>query len=143
MATDSSKIDQLTKDLANAQAELARMHKNYIRAVNGRKEFRNSFREAQAEIARLREALLEAKQLIMDINGKTYEFIEQALSQSSPSLQEYRDMKQIAHLIGSIFFAGNFIAETANERELETLLIKNGFRYKSWDEITEMEGKSC
>jgi hypothetical protein len=106
-------IDQLTQDLANAQAE----------------------------IARLRDALLEAKQLIMDINGKSYEFIEQALSQppASIALQEYRDMKQIAHLIGSIFFAGNFVAETANESELESLLIKNGFRYKSWDEITANE----
>jgi hypothetical protein len=40
---------------------------------------------AQSEIARLREALLEAKQLIMDINGKSYAFITEALSQSSPS----------------------------------------------------------
>lgn len=45
------------------------------------------------------------------------------------------DYRQIAHLIGSIFFAGDFKAETANERELEALLIKTGHRYASWDEI--------
>lgn len=45
------------------------------------------------------------------------------------------DLKQIAHLVGSIYFAGGFHAETANERELEALLVKTGYRYKSWNEV--------
>jgi len=43
-------------------------------------------------------------------------------------------MMHMAHLIGTIFMAGNFKAETANERELEALLVKYGYRYKDWDE---------
>lgn len=46
-----------------------------------------------------------------------------------------RDAARICHLIGSIFFAGDFVAETENERELEQLLIKTGYRYRSWGEI--------
>jgi hypothetical protein len=113
-------IDQLTQDLATAQAEIARL-----------REALNTLTQMKSTSPEIRQWQILAIQAL------------QALSQSSLALQEYRDMKQIAHLIGSIFFAGNFIAETANERELEALLIKNGFRYKSWDEITEMEGKSC
>jgi hypothetical protein len=45
------------------------------------------------------------------------------------------DLKKIAHLVGSIYFAGGFHAETANERELEALLVKTGYRYKSWSEV--------
>ncbi len=44
------------------------------------------------------------------------------------------DYLNIAHLIGTIFMAGDFKAETENERELEALLIKTGHRYKNWDE---------
>lgn len=45
------------------------------------------------------------------------------------------DYQLIARLIGIIFFAGDFKAETANERQLEALLIKTGHRYRSWAEI--------
>lgn len=46
-----------------------------------------------------------------------------------------RNYREIAHLIGSIFFAGGFKAETFNERRLESLLIEVGTRYSSWDEV--------
>lgn len=35
-------------------------------------------------------------------------------------------LRQVAYLIGSIFTHGNFVAETQNERELETLLRQHG-----------------
>lgn len=44
------------------------------------------------------------------------------------------DYKHIAYLIGSIYMAGGFVAETEAERELETLLVKTGHRYKTWNE---------
>lgn len=44
---------------------------------------------------------------------------------------------EIARLIGTIFYAGNFVAETQNERDLEALLIKNGYRYRSWGEVEQ------
>ncbi len=43
--------------------------------------------------------------------------------------------RAIAHLIGSIYFAGDFKAETANERTLESLLKMVGTRYSSWAEV--------
>lgn len=49
--------------------------------------------------------------------------------------EQASDYQLITHLIGIIFFAGDFKAETANERQLEALLIKTGHRYRSWAEI--------
>ncbi len=57
---------------------------------------------------------------------------ESALQQE---VERLRGLNRIAELIGTIFFAGDFVAETINERELESLLINNGYRYRSWDEI--------
>jgi len=51
-------------------------------------------------------------------------------------VERFMDYSKIEHLIGNIFFAGDFKAETANERELEALLVKTGHRYASWDEIS-------
>ena len=45
------------------------------------------------------------------------------------------DYRAIARLIGSIFFYGNFKAETANERALESLLRKTGNFYETEDEV--------
>jgi len=42
---------------------------------------------------------------------------------------------RICQLIGSIFFHGNFRAETENERELETLLRQEGFFFESEDQL--------
>lgn len=48
---------------------------------------------------------------------------------------DLRDYVCIAHLIGSIFFYGDFKAETFNERELERLLRKIGRFYQSESEV--------
>ncbi len=39
------------------------------------------------------------------------------------------DLERIAHLIGAIFYYGNFVIETPAERELAQLLEKTGFQY--------------
>lgn len=49
------------------------------------------------------------------------------------------DYVRIAHLIGSIFFYGNFKAETFNERELESLLRKVGRFYESEEQVISGE----
>lgn len=54
-----------------------------------------------------------------------------------PSSVWCRDMHELAHLVGSIYFAGGFKAETKNECDLEELLVKRGYRYISWDEVGE------
>jgi len=45
------------------------------------------------------------------------------------------DCQRVLELIGSIFYHGNFKAETANERELETLLRKLGYFFETEDEL--------
>jgi hypothetical protein len=44
-------------------------------------------------------------------------------------MKTIKDLEEIAHLIGVIFYYGDFKAETYNERRLEELLIKSGYRY--------------
>lgn len=51
----------------------------------------------------------------------------------------FEDYIKIAHLIGKIFFYGDFKAETPNERELQGLLEKTGHFYKTEDEILKTE----
>jgi hypothetical protein len=41
------------------------------------------------------------------------------------------DARRICELIGSIYYYGNFRAETANERELESLLRKHGYFFET------------
>lgn len=48
------------------------------------------------------------------------------------------ELKEICGLIARIFFYGNFVAETYNERELEKLLRKNGYFAESEDELMEI-----
>lgn len=43
--------------------------------------------------------------------------------------------KEIAHLIGSIFYYGDFTAETFNEKKLEELLRLTGFLYKDEESL--------
>ena len=54
-----------------------------------------------------------------------------AAQQAAPNA----DLAEIARLIGTIFYAGDFVAETHNERELEALIIKTGYRYTNWGEV--------
>lgn len=66
-------------------------------------------------------------------------FTKQILAKAgAENLDKY---KRVAHLIGAIYFAGDFVAETYNEHELEALLKELGVRYNSWEEVTE-GGKS-
>ena len=48
------------------------------------------------------------------------------------------ELKEICGLIARIFFYGNFVAKTYNERELEKLLRKNGYFAESEDELMEI-----
>ncbi len=45
------------------------------------------------------------------------------------------DYQRVCELIGSIYFYGNFRAETANERELEALLRKLGYFFDSEEQL--------
>jgi len=45
------------------------------------------------------------------------------------------DSKRVCELIGSIYYYGHFVAETANERELEALLRKLGYFFESEDQL--------
>ena len=45
------------------------------------------------------------------------------------------DYREIAHLIGSIFYYGGFRAETYNERQLESLLRKVGHFYETEGDV--------
>lgn len=53
--------------------------------------------------------------------------------------EDLSDYVRIAHLIGSIFFYGNFKAETFNERELESLLRKVSRFYESEEQVISGE----
>ena len=46
-----------------------------------------------------------------------------------------RDCKRVFELIGSIYFYGDFVAETVNERELEEILRKNNYFFETEDEL--------
>lgn len=67
--------------------------------------------------------------------NKAIESLAAPASPAAPSGELHNDYKEIARLIGSIYYAGNFIAETHNERELEALLVKTGHRYMNWGEV--------
>lgn len=45
------------------------------------------------------------------------------------------DSKRALELLGSIFYCGNFVAETRNEQELETLMRKHGYFIETADQF--------
>ena len=45
------------------------------------------------------------------------------------------DLDQISYLIGNIYFHGNFVAETPNEKALEILLRKHGYFFETEDQM--------
>lgn len=51
--------------------------------------------------------------------------------------REIEDLRQIALLIGRIFYYGNFIAESINENDLEKLLRKRGYFFQTEEEVLE------
>jgi hypothetical protein len=48
-----------------------------------------------------------------------------------------QDAKRVFELLASIFFHGNFIAETPNEKELQKILERNGYFFTDEDELLE------
>jgi hypothetical protein len=62
--------------------------------------------------------------------------IRAALSAPATAPDELERLRQIAHLTGTIFCYGNFVAETHNEAVLEKLLRENG---TFWDSVEQYE----
>lgn len=60
--------------------------------------------------------------------------VNAALKATAPD--ELERLRQIAHLTGTIFCYGNFVAETHNEAVLEKLLRENG---TFWDSVEQYE----
>ena len=59
-----------------------------------------------------------------------------ALAAPATAPDELERLRQIAHLTGTIFCYGNFVAETHNEAVLEKLLRENG---TFWDSVEQYE----
>jgi len=64
------------------------------------------------------------------------ETIKAALVAPAAAPDELERLRQIAHLTGTIFCYGNFVAETHNEAVLEKLLRENG---TFWDSVEQYE----
>jgi hypothetical protein len=62
--------------------------------------------------------------------------IRAALAAPATAPDELERLRQIAHLTGTIFCYGNFVAETHNEAVLEKLLRENG---TFWDSVEQYE----
>ncbi len=45
------------------------------------------------------------------------------------------DMKKLMHMLGATYYYGDFVAETPNERDIELLLKKYGYRYTNEDDL--------
>jgi len=65
-----------------------------------------------------------------------YEELRAALAAPATAPDELERLRQIAHLTGTIFCYGNFVAETHNEAVLEKLLRENG---TFWDSVEQYE----
>lgn len=64
------------------------------------------------------------------------EAVKAALVAPAAAPDELERLRQIAHLTGTIFCYGNFVAETHNEAVLEKLLRENG---TFWDSVEQYE----
>ena len=65
-----------------------------------------------------------------------FEELRAALAAPATAPDELERLRQIAHLTGTIFCYGNFVAETHNEAVLEKLLRENG---TFWDSVEQYE----
>ena len=64
-----------------------------------------------------------------------------ALAAPATAPEELERLRQIAHLIGTIFCYGHFVAETHNERVLEKLLRENGTFWESVEQYEREQGR--
>jgi hypothetical protein len=69
-------------------------------------------------------------------NAEVLERLRTALAAPATAPDELERLRQIAHLTGTIFCYGNFVAETHNEAVLEKLLRENG---TFWDSVEQYE----
>ena len=70
-----------------------------------------------------------------------YEELRAALAAPATAPEELERLRQIAHLIGTIFCYGHFVAETHNERVLEKLLRENGTFWESVEQYEREQGR--
>lgn len=75
------------------------------------------------------------KQQFLIVKG-AIESLNAALVAPAAAPDELERLRQIAHLTGTIFCYGNFVAETHNEAVLEKLLRENG---TFWDSVEQYE----
>lgn len=73
---------------------------------------------------------------VADAHNKAVRFLRAALAAPATAPDELERLRQIAHLTGTIFCYGNFVAETHNEAVLEKLLRENG---TFWDSVEQYE----
>lgn len=63
------------------------------------------------------------------------ENLEELMQINRELAEENMRFKRMLAILGSIWFYGDFKAETVNERELEVAMIQTGFRFRSEDEV--------
>ena len=80
--------------------------------------------------------MVRAELLYGQPNQAIQEAIRAALVAPAAAPDELERLRQIAHLTGTIFCYGNFVAETHNEAVLEKLLRENG---TFWDSVEQYE----
>lgn len=88
-------------------------------------------REVLDEIVELFDSAITARfphEILRDLRA--------ALAAPATAPDELERLRQIAHLTGTIFCYGNFVAETHNEAVLEKLLRENG---TFWDSVEQYE----
>jgi hypothetical protein len=80
------------------------------------------------------------KQQFLIVKG-AIEALNAALAAPATAPEELERLRQIAHLIGTIFCYGHFVAETHNERVLEKLLRENGTFWESVEQYEREQGR--
>lgn len=65
------------------------------------------------------------------VKQKTHQMQTPATLILNPQKTDIEKYKKALHILGSIWFYGDFKAETPNEKELEKIMIELGYKYKS------------
>lgn len=75
---------------------------------------------------------IELRDFKLNMNDVDYEYIDTpATLILNPQKTDIEKYKKALHILGSIWFYGDFKAETPNEKELEKIMIELGYKYKS------------